>query len=390
MEEIEKYRFREKNGGEFNYYFDKFTSFFSKNNFKEIKNPKKILFIRNDHLGDMVYATTIFREVKKFFPKCKIFVIATESNREIIEKDKNVDEIIEIDLFWRRKNFQALKDYFKVFRKIRKEKFDAGIDLRRSKLNMFFFLFLPKIPNRISYYNINGGKSFLTHPVLYDKKTHIIKEHVNLVNKAFGIKIKNILPKISVDEEDKNIVEKFIRKNKINEYVVFAPGATSDTKRWPENKFNELISEFHKKFPKYKVLISGSEGDKNMIDFLRKDRDFCIPLINFNLRRMSLIFKNAKVVVANDGVGTDLSWVSGGKLVQLSGPVDREIFGPLKNTKIIYHDIPCKGKKISCPCDWAKPCKRPCNIWCMDLINVKEVLQAIEEFIKKTKLKVVS
>lgn len=144
MKEKELYLIRPTGNPQFNYYFDKVTSLFAK--FKEgpIRNPKKILFIRNDHIGDMVYSTQIFREIKKEFPGVKIAVLATSSNKDIIEKDKNVDKIIEGDLFWRR-GWKGFLDYFKILKEIKGENFDAGIDLRKSKLNMFFFLFVPGI-----------------------------------------------------------------------------------------------------------------------------------------------------------------------------------------------------------------------------------------------------
>ena len=103
MKQKDLYKARAEISPNFNYYFDKITSIFIKSKKHEIKNPKKILFIRNDHIGDMVYSTQVFREIKKIFPHAEIGVVATASNREIIEKDPYVDKIFEIDLFWRRK-----------------------------------------------------------------------------------------------------------------------------------------------------------------------------------------------------------------------------------------------------------------------------------------------
>ena len=95
---LETYKIREEIHPWFDYLFDKITGLFVKSKYHKIKNPKKILFTRNDHIGDMVYSTQIFREIKKRFPKVKITVIATPSNRQIIDKDPYVDNIIEIDL----------------------------------------------------------------------------------------------------------------------------------------------------------------------------------------------------------------------------------------------------------------------------------------------------
>lgn len=380
MEKQEKdlYKIREEISSDFNYYFDKFTSKFIKSKKHEIKNPKKILFIRNDHIGDMVYSTQVFREVKKRFPNAKIGVVATESNREIIEKDPYVDEIFEIDLFWRRK-FRGLLDYFKVIQKIKKANYDVGVDLRKSKLNIFFFLWIPRIKSRISLYNINGGKAFLTHPILYKKKMNYIYENIKMINEALELDItdKESLPHVITDEEDKKKVNEVLKEKKLDKYVVFAPGATEDSKRWPEEKFDELIEKFHKKYPKYKIVLPGAPGDVDLINRLCENRDFCVPLPNFNLRLMSIIHKKAAAVVANDGCAIDISWVSGGKLVALVGPVDLEVYRFLGKTQILHHKTECY------PCFWANQCPKPKEEWCMNLITVDEVMKAINKFMKK-------
>ena len=375
MKERELYYIRPTGNPEFNYYFDKITSLFVKHQKGPIKNPKKILFIRNDHIGDMVYSTQVFREVKKLYPHVELHVLASPSNKELIEKDKNVDKIIESHRFWH-KGFKGFINYFKIISKIKKENYDVGIDLRRSKLNMFFYLFIPGIKKRAGYYNVNGGKAFLTHPFACEEKTVNVFDISTMAGKFFGINLKNSLPEIHNDEEDEKDYQEIIKKNKIKKYIVFGPGATEDSKRWPEKKFNELIEKFHKKYPNHKIILSGATSDKQLINRLSKGRDYCIPLINFNLRKMALVYKNSDAVVANDGCGSDISWVAGGKLVTLVGPVDIELQNPPKNTIVIHHELPCY------PCNYNKPCKKPFGKWCMDLISVDEVFEAVEKQMK--------
>jgi ADP-heptose:LPS heptosyltransferase len=376
MDTKDQYKQRLELYPNFNYYFDKITSALIKSKKNEVKNPKKILFLRNDHIGDMVYSTQVFREVKKRFPNTEITVLASPGNKQIIEKSPYVDKIFVMDLFWRR-GFKGFLDYFKVLKQIKEEKFDVGIDLRRSKLNIIFFLWIPRIKKRASFYNTNGGKAFLTHPFLILKKRNYIYETVDLANKSLNINIKNCWPEIVNDEEDEKDFKKLRKQNSLKKYVVFAPGATTDSKRWPESKFDELILKFHKKYSDYKIVLSGAESDKDLIIRLSKSKEYCVPLINFNLRKMALVFKNADVVVANDGCGTDISWVAGGKLVSLVGPIDLELHKPLKKSKVIHHEIGCY------PCMYTQPCKRPLGKWCMDLITVEEVMNAINEFINK-------
>ena len=377
MNEINLYKIRGTGNTTFNYYFDKITSVFIKSKIHEIDYPKKVMFVRNDHIGDMALTTQVYKEFKNAFPKSNITVLASPGNKTLIEKDLNVDNIIEIDLFWRR-GFKGFLDYLKVLKKIKEEKFDIGIDIRRSKLNILFFLFIPKIKTRISYYNINGGKAFLTHPIVYEKKIGGIKEDPEMISKAFKIELKDYMPYIAISKEDENEVKNFLKKNEVKNFIDIAPGATANSKRWPEEKFDKIIELIHKKYPKYKIILSGANSDKELIGRLCENREkICVPLINMNLRQMSIIYKKAKVVVANNGAGTDITGVVNGNLIHLAGPVTLIIDKPLGNTKILHHQLPCY------PCKWDQECAKPHGQWCMDLISVDEVMDAVDEFVRK-------
>jgi len=319
--------------------FDKVTSLFVKSKFHKIKNPKNFLFIRNDHIGDMVLSLQIFREVKKFFPQSKITVLASPLNKTLIEKDKYVDNIIEIDLFWRRKSIKSFLDYLKVLKKIKNQKFDVGIDLRRSRLNIFFFLFIPKIKSRISFYNVNGGRAFLTHPIFYKKRSHALKENIELL-KPLGVKMKNYIPHIMTDAQDKKDVNKFLAKHNLKKYIVICPGATTKSRKWPEKKFKKIIESFHKKYPKYKIIIASGPEDKDLIGRFCINNN-CVPLIGFNLRKLVLILKKAKLAIANDGGVRTIASASGTNLIALAGPVNLKVHLPFNRFTVLHHKLSC-------------------------------------------------
>ena len=373
MNGIELYKIR-RPGWElyprFNYYFDKVTGAIIPNeNREKIRNPKKVLFIRNDHIGDMVYATAAFRELKRAFPDVKITVIADPRNKMIIEKDKYVDEIITIDLFWRRKNWQALKDYWKVLKKIRSERFDVGFDLRRSKLNIFFFLYLGKVRHRVSHYNVNGGKAFLTHPILYEKRILNNLEHLDQVSKYFGIKPKDVMPHVMTDREDEQEGVSFLKRNKIGKkFIVVLPGSTEIDKQWPIDKVAEFIKRFSKKYKDYKIIVSSGPGDRELVESLCKvNEKICVPEIgDLSLRGLAVILRRAKALIANNGAGTDIGWTVGGNLVALAGgTVDLTIHMPQKKSKVLQPKMPYYPYPPA-----------------IKMITVDEVMNAVEDFIK--------
>lgn len=356
------------------YIFDRITSYFIKSKVHPIKNPKKILFIRNDHIGDMVLSTHLFRMVKEKFPNIEITVLADPVNKAIIEKDKYINNIIDIDLFWRRKTIESFLDYLRILKRIKQEKFDVGIDLRGSRMNIFFFLFMPKIKSRIAYYNTNGGKAFLTHPIFFNK-TLAFKANLKLLE-PLGILPKNYFPHIMTDRLDKKEVNHFLEQHKLKDFIIICPTTTAESKKWPDYKVTKLIKIFYKKYPKYKILIAGSPGDKEIIERLCINKN-CIPLIGFNLRKLVLIFKKAKLAIAPDGGVREIASVSGTNLIALAGPVDLGIHMPFRYFKILHHKLPCY------PCRWPMPCKKPFGKWCMDLISMEEVMQAIDEVMRK-------
>jgi len=357
------------------YIFDKITSVFIKSKAHQLQSPKKMLLIRNDHIGDMALSTQVFRELKTAFPNCEITVLADPVNKEIIKKDPHVDKIIELDLFWRRKNLKALMDYRKILRKLRNENFDVGIALRKSKLAIFFFLYLPKIKSRISYYNVNGGRAFLTHPIFYDKKINVVNDMIRLLNKAFNLKIQNFWPYIAYDQEDEAEVDQFIKENNLGKYIVMCPGATVEKKKWPEKKFASLIKQFHKKYPKHKIVLTGGPNEKDLLNRLaRINSKACFALAGYNLRKFSLLTKKADVVVANDGGARDIAWIAGAKVVALEGQLNLELHVPLKNT-IIIHRIPSGFNKNANESYWQQGR--------ISVIQAEEAMDAVKELIKK-------
>jgi len=375
MNSYQDYRIKFQTNSLKSYIFDRVTSLFIKSKWHQIKNPKKILIVRNDHIGDMALSTPVFRELKRAFPKSKITVLANPASKVLIEKDPNVDEILEIDLFWRRKNYKAFKDYKKILKKLKEENFDVGIALRKSKLAILFFLYLPKIKSRITYYNVNGGKAFLTHPIYYDRKINVVNELIQLLNKTFNLNIQNFWPHISTDKVDEAEVNDFIKQNKLGKYIILCPGATVIKKKWPEKKYAELIRMFHKKYPKHKIVIAGGPDEKDLLENLSSvEKSVCLPTPGFNLRKFSILTKKAEAVVANNGGVRDIAWLSGAKVVALESQLNLEINVSLKNT-ITIHQIPNGFDKNSKESYWQQGR--------IEAISAEETMKAVEELMQK-------
>ena len=59
----------------------------------DLKKTKDALFLRYDRIGDMVITTPVFRELKRVYPKINIIVLASKSNKGVIQDNPYIDEI---------------------------------------------------------------------------------------------------------------------------------------------------------------------------------------------------------------------------------------------------------------------------------------------------------
>lgn len=281
------------------------------------KNARKILVIKNDKIGDMILSTCVFRELKKNYPYASITVVASNSNKSIIEKNKNIDKIIIRD--YPPKKLTDFIGYFKLGRELKKEKFDIGIDLRGSIINIFFLLGIARIKYRIGFYNRYFSKFFLDYAYKKDRKNkHVCFQRIDLLNKALGINAKDYWPEIAYDKKDEEAVERFLKRRKLKDFFCIVPDASSEEKQWPLEKWDELIKELGRRYQRCKIVLAGVDDGKNKY-LLRKNKNLILPErdLLYNLRAMYLLFKKSSLVIAHDGGMMHLAWAGKSKIVAL-------------------------------------------------------------------------
>ncbi len=303
------------------------------------KDILKILIIKNDKIGDMVLSAGIFRELRKNFPKARITVIASKSNKSIVEKNKNIDEVKTLN--YPPKNYLDYKAYFNLGKSLRNENFDLGIDLRGSIINIFFLLILARVKYKIGFYNRYFSKFFLDYAYKKDRTNkHVTFQRIDLINKALNLKSKNYWPEIATDKEDKNKLENFIWTYKLDKFVCIVPDASLEVKQWPLVKFDEIIKYIKSNYPRYKIVVIGAD-EKKVSWLYKRNPDIIVPNELLDLRVSYLLFKQSNLTIAPDGGPMHLAWASKAKLIALMPKyLNLNYYGPLgKNVKIFSEEI---------------------------------------------------
>ncbi len=150
----------------------------------EFEGPRKILVVQLDHMGDAILTTPIFPRLRAAYPRAKIEVLASPSNREIFEADPDVDRVHLADRNWfeRRPGRRALGSaVWSLGRSLRAARYDLGIDVRGDILTVLV-LALAGIPRRVGW-AMGGGGFLLTDVARWVPGRHEVESRRALLDR---------------------------------------------------------------------------------------------------------------------------------------------------------------------------------------------------------------
>lgn len=295
----------------------------------------KILVIRFSSIGDIILSTAVLKAFKIKYPDAKIDFLVLEKFKDAISHCYYVDNLI---LFKKSKNdgFKNLIDFSK---NLAQNNYDYVFDIH-SKFRSKFISYILKHFFKIKVYTYKKRsfwKSILVNMKLikYKVDNTIVKNYFSAF-KSFDLKYEgeelNFIFK-------KNLEEKFLEyKN----FIIFAPGASKETKKWTEENFANLAKLLYKKH-KRKILLLGGKEDKEKCDRINRISDnSCINLAGkLELKESGAVLSQAKFLVTNDSGPFHIARAVGCKSFVIFGPTNPNMFDLDKNSILIYKNSPC-------------------------------------------------
>lgn len=254
-------------------------------------NPR-ILISRFDRIGDVMLTTPVFQALKIRYPNAHVGVFIQEKNRELVEGNPNIDEIIGYDKekansgFW--KTVQFAKE-------LKKKKFDLVVHLHPTN-RIHLIGFLAGIPFRIGYQKKWGFLNQLCIPEQkYKGEKHEAEYNFDLLELINVSEISPLLPAIYVNERDRALFGKVLNQAGIylsESYYVIHPGSSCPSKKWPIERYVELANSIYEKYHLEPVLI----GDELTLTLAESfERDFKGSATNLvgklGLKQLAVLFE---------------------------------------------------------------------------------------------------
>jgi heptosyltransferase-2 len=155
------------------------------------------------------------------------------------------------------------------------------------------------------------------------------------------------------------------------------PGATyGSSKRWYPERFSQVAAALVKKYHA-KIIIFGGPGERDIAEEIVRASG--PSLFNMSgqttIRGLMALLSQCRLLLTNDSGPMHIAAALGVPVVAIFGSTDPALTTPIGTGHVIIRkNVPCS------PC-FRREC--PTNLECMDLIQVKDVLEGVEKIIDR-------
>ena len=340
------------------------------------EQPKNILIVRTDRIGDLILTLPLAGLIKKQYPNSKVSFLVREYTKNLVSNHPFVDEVIVL------KESNGNIPLFENVNIIKQKKFDNCIVVYpRFKISLI--VFLSGIKNRIG----TGYRwySFLFNQKVYEHRKnaerHELEYNVNLLEKL-GIKNtiaeKNISYDLRVDESSLQNVIKILIDEKFDLHkpiVIVHPGSGGSSIDLPLKKFTELVSKLDE--DNYQIILTGSKNEIELCEKIKSSTKVKNLAGRFNLDELTALISKSAMFISNSTGPIHIAAALGKYTVGFYPKIvscSQERWGPYTNKKLVYEP------QIDCKNCTREQCEK---LNCMDSIDITKVYTDIKNVLIK-------
>lgn len=311
-------------------------------------------------IGDVLMTTPALEILKEARSDCKITCLCMFKNTyDLLKNNPHIDSL-EFFPFLEKNKAEILKFVLAL-----RGRFDCSIGFypsNRLHYNMIAYLIGSK--TRIGHRYLHGdflGFNFLKNRTIRENvKLHNVEENVKLLE-FFGIQSNNI-PSMKIyltsgeEGKGKELVRVSGEQKKIGIHAGTSVLKGHSMRRWPKEKFVELINSLR---DKYFFLLGGPDDDEvnRFISDAIKDRERLSVLRGCSIMETVSAIQNLDLFVTNDSGLMHIASAVGTPVVAIFGPTNTDFVRPWR----VRHEIARLNLECS-PCFFYSPRPLECKI----------------------------
>ena len=343
---------------------------------------KRIIIFRPGALGDTLIAAPLIRVLKNKYPEATIEYISEKHRKSSVVN--GTEAISLITGVSKAHLYDPLSNSLNRLQEIKLKTAPAKEDIllylcyqRSSALAVIRDFVFFKL---VGFKRLVGFKSSL-HDALFGK---INKNNESEYERLFRMSSCLVEEKSDCIDEcllnaDKEWGDLYWQKNNLDNNMVIAvcPGSKMQSKRWPAERYAELISKLGKD-ENLTFIIIGDENDKGIADFICSNTEArVISAIGTTLLQTSTILSRAKLYIGNDTGPMHMAALNGIPCVAVFSSTNRKgKWHPWGNGHIILRqDLTCSGcLQENCHSDPPE---------CLTAISTDTVVEAVKKIFKR-------
>lgn len=262
--------------------------------------PRCVVIIHlTTNIGDMICATPVFHAIKHQYPKCRIVVVGTVKNKEMLAGLADVDEYVTFG-----------GNVWATIRRLKQEHPDIGIAMNPSPTELGILLCAGA--GQVSVFT---NPAFTGHAfsilarraigVPYEPGAYVPQQYLNLL-KPFGVASDDTHRHLAVDAS----VLATITASHPGKFAVIAPGAGHAYKEWPREHFDAIAAHLKEKHNIATVFVGVTE----------------------TLEELKALISHATLVIANDSGVVQIAYAFDVPTITIAGATDwreHHLPGPL-------------------------------------------------------------
>lgn len=350
------------------------------------QQPNNILIIRLSSLGDVLMTIPAVRAVRNHFPDAHITWLVEGAVGEFLACQDFIDEVIR---FPRSPLMQGLKrgNIFKIqkeagrfLRLLKKDKYDLIIDfhgiaksacfsmIAGGKKKIGFGKMFAKEQSHLFYHNAVNGPDQRIHKV---ERNMLLAKHLGCPDPIHTVSL-------NTSDDAIGYIDAFLQEAG-NPSPLFAVNPFSskgtDFKRWPLERYAELIARIKLELQGHTVILWGP-GEKEEAEHLKEMApDGAILACPTDIPQMFALLQKITIYIGGDTGVMHLAAAAQTPVVAIFGPTDAKINAPYGTAHtVIRKEVPCS------PCK-----KRDCaDRQCLTGTTVEEVYETVHTVYKRS------
>jgi lipopolysaccharide heptosyltransferase I len=345
-----------------------------------------ILIIRLSSLGDVLMTIPAVKGIRNKFPGAHISWLAEGPVSEFLACQDFIDEVI---IFPRSNAVKALKTgnvsragkaLAPFLQNIRKRKYDLVVDFHGIAKSALFAM-VARGTKKIGFGDMFAKEKshFFYHDKINgsDKRMHKVERNMLLASHlGYAGPVPRTVLKTSDDATA--YINNFLRETG-NAPPAFAVNPFSskgtDFKRWPMERYAELIARIYHELHKQTVILWGPGEEEAARQLKEMSGDGAYLACPTNIPQLFALLGKVRTYIGGDTGVMHLAAAAGTQVIAIFGPTDFKINGPYgKEHAILREDVPCS------PCK-----KRDCSDRrCLAPVTVERVFETVNDVLKRS------